>query len=185
MATNKLKDVQPKQAKAGEKPYKLTDGDGMYLLVDTKGGKYWWLDYRYADKRKTLALGPYPDVSLEQARKARDKAREQLREGVDPGVARKVDKLTAANRAQNSFEAVAREWHSEFSPTWTEHTRCKNLRILEINAFPWIGERAINEVSAPELLAILRRVKYRPPITPIYSVPHQKHMPENAVYQAS
>lgn len=161
MATNKLKDIQPKQAKAGEKAYKLTDGGGMYLLVDTKGGKYWRLDYRYADKRKTLALGPYPDVSLEKARKARDQARELLRDGIDPGVARKVDKLTAANRAQNSFEAVAREWHKEFSPTWTEHTRYKNLRILEVNAFPWIGERAIDEVTAPELLAILRRVKDR------------------------
>lgn len=161
MATNKLKDTQAKQAKAGEKSFKLTDGGGMYLLVDTKGGKYWRLDYRFADKRKTLALGAYPETSLEKARKVRDQAREQIKEGVDPSVVRKVDKLTAANRAQNSFEAVSREWHKEFSPTWTEKTQFKNLRILEINAFPWIGDRAIDEVTAPELLAILRRVKDR------------------------
>ena len=78
MATNNLKATEPKQAQAGERSYKLTDGDGMYLLVDTKGGKYWRMDYRYADKRKTLALGTYPDVSLEKARKARDHARESL-----------------------------------------------------------------------------------------------------------
>ena len=74
MATNKLKAKQIELAKPGEKPYKLTDGDGMYLLVDTKGGRYWRLDYRFAEKRKTLALGPFPDVSLEEARKAREAA---------------------------------------------------------------------------------------------------------------
>lgn len=161
MATNKLKEIQVKQAIAGEKAYKLTDGDGMYLLVDTKGGRYWRMDYRFAEKRKTLALGSYPDVTLEKARKAREKYRGQLREGVDPGELRKVNKLTAAHRAANSFEAVAREWHKEFAPTWSEHNAYKNLRILEINAFPWIGDRAISEVTAPELLAILRRAKDR------------------------
>ena len=75
MATNKLRDIQAKQAKAGEKPFKLTDGGGMYLLVDTKGGKYWRLDYRFSEKRKTLALGTYPEVKLQEARKARDQAR--------------------------------------------------------------------------------------------------------------
>ncbi len=161
MATNKLKEIQAKQAKAGEKLYKLTDGDGMYLQVDTKGGKYWRLDYRFAEKRKTLALGAYPDISLEKARKEREKAREHLREGTDPGELRKVNKLTAAHRAAISFESVAREWHREFAPTWSEHNSYKNLRILEINAFPWIGDRPINEVTAPELLATLRRAKDR------------------------
>lgn len=161
MATDKLTAVSIKQAKPAEKPYKMTDGSGMYLLVDTKGGKYWRLDFRFAEKRKTLALGAYPEVSLEEARKARDQARKQLRQDIDPCEQRKVSKLTAVHRAANSFEAVAREWHAEFSPTWTKHTQEKNLRIFENNAFPWIGDRPIAELTAPELLALIRRVKDR------------------------
>ena len=161
MATNKLKAKQIELARPGEKPYKLTDGDGMYLLVDTKGGRYWRLDYRFAEKRKTIALGPYPDVSLEEARKAREAARKVIREGRDPGEQRKVSRLTKEHRETTSFEGVAREWHREFSPAWTEHTRNRNIRILELNAFPWIGERPIAELTAPELLACIRRVKDR------------------------
>lgn len=161
MATDRLTAVRAKQAPPGEKPYKLTDGGGMYLLVDVKGGKYWRMDYRFGEKRKTLALGTYPEVSLAEARSARDQARKQLAAGSDPCGARKLAKLTDAYQAQNTFEAVAREWHKEFSPTWAEHTRWKNLRILELNAFPWIGARLIGEVTAPELLALLRRVKER------------------------
>ena len=78
MATNKLTTIAIKQAKPGEKAIKLTDGGGMYLLIDTKGGKYWRLDYRFAEKRKTLALGVFPEMTIEEARKARDKAREML-----------------------------------------------------------------------------------------------------------
>ena len=140
MATDKLTAVQARQAMPGEKPYKLADGGGMYLLVDPKGGKYWRMDYRFAEKRKTLAIGIFPEVSLAAAREARNQARDRLRDGADPCETRKLAKLTAVHRAQNSFEAVAREWHKEFSPTWTEHTRWKNLRILEVNAFPWIGD---------------------------------------------
>lgn len=161
MATDKLTVVKAEQATPREKTYKLADGGGMYLLVDPKGRKYWRMDYRFAEKRKTLAIGIFPEVSLAAARKARNQARDRLRDGVDPCETRKLAKLTAVHRAQNSFEAVAREWHKEFSPTWTEHTRWKNLRILEVNAFPWIGDRPIGEVTAPELLAVLRRVKDR------------------------
>ena len=161
MAMNKLTAVKVNQAKPGEKPIKLTDGGGMYLLIDTKGGKYWRFDYRFAEKRKTLALGTYPETTLEEARRALSTARKQLKEGIDPSAARKVDKLTITHRANNTFEAVAREWHAEFSPTWTKHTADKNLRIFEINAFPWIGNRPIAEVTAPELLAIIRKVKDR------------------------
>lgn len=160
MATNKLTTIAIKQAKPSEKAIKLTDGGGMYLLIDTKGGKYWRLDYRFAEKRKTLALGVFPEMTIEEARKARDKARKQIKDGEDPCALRKVGKLTA-QYSGNTFEAVAREWHAEFSPTWTKHTIEKNIRILEINAFPWIGARLIDEITAPELLAIIRRVKDR------------------------
>lgn len=161
MATNKLTTIKINQAKPGEKAIKLADGGGMYLLIDTKGGKYWRMDYRFAEKRKTLALGAFPGVTLEEARRARDAAKKLLANDVDPSAARKVDKLTAAHRANNTFEAVAREWHLEFSPTWTKHTQEKNLRIFVSYAFPWIGSRPIAEVTAPELLAVIRRVKER------------------------
>lgn len=161
MTTGTLSAVAVKNAKAKEQPYKLSDGGGMFLLVDARGGKYWRLAYRFAGKQKTLALGVYPEVTLEKARQARDRAREQLRDGTDPGMVRKVDKLTARHSAENNFEAVAREWHGKFSPDWTAHTINKNIRILEINAFPWLGGRAIDEIKAPELLAVLRRVEER------------------------
>lgn len=161
MTTGTLSAVAVKNAKAKEQPYKLSDGGGMFLLVDAKGGKYWRLAYRFLGKQKTLALGVYPEVSLELARRARDQAREQLREGADPGMVRKVGKLLAHQSALNSFEAVAREWHKKFSSGWTAHTINKNIRILELNAFPWLGERPIDEVKAPELLAVLRRVEER------------------------
>lgn len=161
MSIGKLTAVAVKNAKPGEKPLKLTDGGGMFLLIDPKGGKYWRLAYRFVGKQKTLALGTYPEVTLEAARKARDKARQQLKDGLDPGMMRKVDKLTARHKAENSFEAVAREWHGKFKPTWTDHTAEKNLRILELNAFPWLGARPIEDIKAPELLAVLRRVEER------------------------
>ncbi|WP_291988387.1 integrase arm-type DNA-binding domain-containing protein [Candidatus Accumulibacter sp. ACC007] len=161
MATDKLKAMEVTKATPGERSFKLSDGGGMYLLVDVKGGKYWRMDYRFAEKRKTLALGVFPEVSLLQARKDRNVARDRLRSGEDPGEVRKTAKLTAAHRDQNSFEGVAREWHKEISPDWSAHTRYRNLRILELNAFPWIGKRLIAEVTAPELLAVLRRVKDR------------------------
>lgn len=161
MSIGKLTAVAVKNIKPGEKPLKLTDGGGMFLLVDPKGGKYWRLAYRFVGKQKTLALGTYPEVTLEAARKARDKARLQLKEGLDPGMMRKVDKLTARHKAENSFEAIAREWHGKFKPTWTDHTAEKNLRILELNAFPWLGARPIDDIKAPELLAVLRRVEER------------------------
>lgn len=161
MSIGKLTAVAVKNAKPAMKPVKLTDGGGMFLLVDPKGGKYWRLAYRFAGKQKTLALGTYPDVPLEAARKARDQAREQLRDGIDPCMMRKVGKLTARHNAENNFEAVAREWHGKFKPTWTEDTAEKNLRILELNAFPWIGGRPIDDIKAPELLAVLRRVEER------------------------
>jgi integrase len=161
MASNLLTAIQVQKAKAAEKAYKLSDGGGMYLLVDPLGRKYWRLDYRFAGKRKTLALGVFPEVTLEAARKRRREAKDAIESGGDPCEQRKVDKLTLTHREANTFEAVAREWHKEFKPTWTEHTANKNLRILEVNAFPWIGARVLEDVTAPELLDVIRRVKER------------------------
>jgi integrase len=162
MPTNKLNDVRIRQAKSDAKLNKLVDGDGMYLLIDRNGNKYWRLDYRFGDKRKTLALGTYPEVTIKRAREARAEAKALLREGVDPGEQRKARKIAARiHTSDGTFEAVARDWHQTFAPGWSPSNAQRNLRILELNAFPWIGSRKAGEIGAPELLAVLRRVADR------------------------
>ncbi len=139
---------------------KYADEKGMYLLVN-KTGKYWRLDYRFNDKRKTLALGVYPEIGLKLAREKRDEARRLLAEGIDPGELRKVTKATSKLSAANSFEAVAREWFAKYQPTWSEGHATRIIRRLERDIFPWLGNRPIAEITAPELLASLQRIEKR------------------------
>lgn len=155
-----LTDTLIRNAKPQEKPYKLTDGKGMYLLVK-QAGKYFHFKYRYQGKTKTISLGIYPDVSLANARDRLSEARKLLAEGIDPSAQRKTDKTKKATQAANSFEIVAREWHAKHLPTWTEHHAITVIGRLETNAFPWIGSRPIGEITAPELLAMLRRIESR------------------------
>lgn len=156
-----LNDVAVRQAKPAEKARKLADERGLYLLIQPTGGKLWRLDYRFDGKRKTLALGAYPDVSLAAARKGRDQARELLAAGTDPGAARKADKASRAEAVANSFEVIAREWHKMKSAAWTESTRVKQLAVLQNDLLPWLGARPIAEITAPELLVTLRRIEAR------------------------
>lgn len=107
-----LTDTAIRNAKTQEKQYKLTDEKGMYLLVN-KVGKYFRLDYRFAGKRKTLALGVYPEVKLAEAREKRDDARKMIANGIDPSQARKIQKSIQIEQSENSFEAIAREWHKK------------------------------------------------------------------------
>lgn len=156
-----LTDIAVRNAKAATKPYKLADEAGMFLFVTPAGGKYWRLKYRFLDKEKLLALGVYPDVSLSAARKKRDEARTKLAEGIDPGEAKKADKRAARLNAENSFEAVAREWQKKYAPTWSEGHGARILRRLEVDAFPWIGGKPVADLSPPDVLAALRRVEKR------------------------
>jgi integrase len=156
-----LTDTSIRQAKAGEKARKLADERGLYLLIQTTGGKLWRLDYRFEGKRKTLSLGAYPDVSLAGARKALDQAREQLAGGEDPGQVRKVEKFARITAASNSFEVVAREWFSRQLPTWAPSHSSKVLGLLERDIFPWLGKKPASEISAVELLTTLRRIEAR------------------------
>ncbi|MBE0583115.1 MAG: DUF4102 domain-containing protein, partial [Desulfofustis sp.] len=112
-----LTDTAIRNAKPQNRQYKLTDEKGMYLLVN-QAGKYFRLDYRYAGKRKTLALGVYHDVKLAGAREKRDEARKMIASGIDPGQTRKIQKLTSIAQTENNFETIAREWHGKFSPNW-------------------------------------------------------------------
>lgn len=156
-----LTDTEIRKAKPQDKPYKMADERGMYLQVHTNGGKYWRFDYRFDGKRKTLALGTYPDVTLAKAREKRDEARKLLADGIDPGIHKQTQKRAVIERATNSFEAVAREWFSKYQPTWTPDHAEKIIRRLERDVFPWLGARPIAEITAPELLAVLRRIEER------------------------
>ncbi|KAB2924890.1 MAG: DUF4102 domain-containing protein [Candidatus Contendobacter sp.] len=160
MLKDALNDVAIRKAKPKEKPYKLADGRGMYLLV-TGTGKYWRLDYRMDAKRRTLALGCYPDVTLSQARQRRGAARQQIADGIDPGAVRKAQKQAAGERRANSFEVIAREWHSKQSPTWAISNSDKIIKLLERDLFPWLGTQPIDDLPATELLATLRRIESR------------------------
>lgn len=156
-----LTDISIRNAKPGEKPTKLFDERGLFLLVTPTGGKWWRLRYKFDGKEKLLSLGIYPDTRLKDARIRRDEARKLLADGVDPGENRKAVKAARQERAANSFEVVAREWYAKQAPNWAEHHGDRIIRRFERDIFPWIGGRPIADVTAPELLAAVQRIENR------------------------
>jgi integrase len=139
----------------------MADEKGMFLYITPAGGKLWRLKYRVDGKEKLLSLGAYPDVGLKVARTRRDEARKLHAQGVDPSANRKAQKTARVERAGNSFEVIAREWHSKYRPSWSKSHAHRTLRRLENDVFPWIGARPIAEIAAPEILALLRRIEGR------------------------
>ena len=158
-----LTDTQVKQRKPKTKPFRLSDGGGLYLQVQPKGGKYWRLAYRYAEKQKTLAFGVYPHISLADARKKRDEAKKYLSKGIDPSnlMSKKVRKRSEIENQENSFEAIAREWHELQKGAWSESHAERVLASLSSEAFNDIGTIPIQDVTAPHVLAVLRKIEKR------------------------
>lgn len=156
-----LSDIQVKNAKAKEKEYKLFDGGGLYLLVTISGGRLWRFKYRFNEKEKQLAFGAYPIITLADARQRREDAKKLLANCVDPGETKKAQKAALGEQDMNTFEVIAREWHSKFAHTWVPSHAQHKLERLEKNVFPWIGKRPIKEITAPEVLAVLRRMEAR------------------------
>lgn len=162
-----LSETKIKSLKGGTKPdgtstskgYKVYDERGLYLEVTPKGAKRWRFKYRFLGKEKLLSVGLYPDVSLKQARDRRDDLRKQVADGIEPSDARKAEKLSKAGL--DSFECVAREWHEKHKHTWSDEHSARTLTRFEKNVFPWLGSKKINEITAPELLAVLHRVEGR------------------------
>lgn len=152
-----LSDLKIKAAKPKDKAYKLTDEKGMYLLIHPNGGKYWRLDYRYADnnktKRKTLAIGVYPKISLKKARELQDEALKQLAVGIDPSESRKA----AKEAKPNTFETVTADWGLKKVKGWNNKHPYK--RIFEHYLFPWIGIKLIDEVQASDIQSCLERIE--------------------------
>lgn len=156
-----LTDLTIKAAKPGEKVSKLPDGGGLYLLLHPNGSKYWRYDYRFAGKRKTLALGVYPSVKLKQAREAHQEAKRKLSQGIDPSAKRRVDKLMRNIAEANSFEAIAEEWQETHLVNKSHSYRDRTKRLLKNDLYPPLGRRPIKEITAPELLAALRKIESR------------------------
>ncbi len=156
-----LSDTAIRNAKPQSKPYKAYDSGGLFIIVTPAGGKWWRLKYRFAGKEKLLSLGVYPEVGLKEARRRRDEAKEQLAMGIDPSNARQAVKEAVRAEATNSFEVVAREWHSLQSPKWVEAHRRNIIAYLEKDIFPLIGPLPVNHVTPPILLDVLRRIEAR------------------------
>lgn len=155
-----LSETKVRSTKPQEREYKLFDGGGLFLMVTPSGGKLWHFKYRFDGKEKKLTFGNYPAISLLDARKRRDDARRLLVNNVDPGAIRKAQKQAKIENTE-TFEIIAREWHDKFKSKWTEGHALKYMRRLELDLFPWIGMRPIKDITAPELLAVLRRTESR------------------------
>lgn len=156
-----LTDTAVRNAKASSKAYKVFDERGLFLIITPAGGKWWRLKYRFDGKEKMLSLGVYPDVSLKDAREKRDAARRLLANEIDPGENRKVQKAAKVERSANSFEVIAREWFAKQQPTWAVSHADKIIARLENDVFPWLGGKAIAEITAPDVLSVLRRIEGR------------------------
>lgn len=156
-----LTDRQAVCAKPEARDYKLTDEKGLFLLVKRNGAKYWRLKYRLLGKEKMLALGVYPEVSLKEARAARDSARKLISDGIDPSAEKQARKALHTESAANSFEALGREWFSTKMTDKSQTHQDRTWRLLEKDIFPWLGRRPIAEISAPDLLQVLRRIEKR------------------------
>jgi integrase len=156
-----LSNVKVRNAKPRHKPYKIADGEGLFLLITPTGSKYWRLRYFFGDKEKLLALGVYPDISLADARERRAQARKVLAAGNDPGETKKAAKRLATIKNANSFELVAREWLEKRKHEWASITTETKLDRLQRHILPKLGPRPIADITPPEVLAMLRIVEDR------------------------
>jgi hypothetical protein len=147
-----LTDTQLRNAKPTEKDYTITDGQGLSILISSKGAKGWRFRYRHLGKAKLMSFGTYPEVSLQQARVRRDEARALVAEGKDPGEARKEARTKAKLEALNTFEAVANEWHALHNKSKSERHQQRVKRWLEFYLYPNLGQKAVSSVTAPMVL---------------------------------
>ena len=156
-----LDDLTIRNTKPAEKPFKLSDERGLFLLINPSGSKLWRFKYRFAGKEQLLALGAYPEVTLKTARAKRDEARDIIRDARDPSFERKAAKQRQILEAQNAFKAVALDFITKMVRRWSERHRNNAISRLEKNIFPALGNRPIGQIDPPELLAELRKIEAR------------------------
>lgn len=159
-----LTDIKCKAAAAKDKPYKLSDGGGMFLDVRPNGSKYWRLKYRIHGLEKLLALGVYPEISLAKARERRAEARELIDRDIDPSQEKKKKKALSKVSSENTFEAIAREWHDNRKSRWSKGYAKGVMTRLETYIFPEIGSYPIDQIEPPLLLQTIRKIENRPAI---------------------
>ncbi|WP_323636983.1 tyrosine-type recombinase/integrase [Pectobacterium polaris] len=157
----KLNARQVETAKPKDKPYKMADGGGLYLLVKTNGSRYWRLKYRIDGKEKLLALGVYPDVSLADARAKRDEARKGIAGGIDPLEVKKEQKVEREAQVKNTFQEIALEWHNMKVKKWSAGYASDILEAFNKDVFPFIGQRPIADIKPLELLNVLKKMEDR------------------------
>jgi integrase len=156
-----LSDVQARKAVAGEKDYKLADSNGLYLFVTAKGFKSWRWKYRFGGKEKRLTFGPYPEVSLKEARERRDRARAELRDNKDPGTENRKRAMRAHADAGTTFQVVGQRWYEAQCPRWSPVQCKKVIQALERDVYPEIGSLPLLDVDGPMILRMLRKVEAR------------------------
>jgi len=161
--TSLLSDTTVRTTKPKDKKYVLRDGNGLWLVVEPTGRKWWKLRVVFAKKKNSFSLGEYPAVTLAFARAEVTKIKGKIAAGIDPSVYRKMEK--AQQFGDGSFENVAREWITLRSPGWSPSHLEKMTTILEKDVFPYIGSRPIADISAPEILNVLKRIDVRTPVT--------------------
>ncbi|MCW9016242.1 MAG: integrase arm-type DNA-binding domain-containing protein, partial [Kangiellaceae bacterium] len=156
-----IKNVQPKKKNGKAVSNKLSDEKGLYLLITATGAKYWRFDYRFAGKRKTLAIGVYPEISLKEARSVRRESRELIRQDIDPGLQKQLKKRQVIKETENSFELVAREWQKIHLNGKSNSHVTRSSALINNDLIPELGRRPINQIEAPELLYVLRKIERR------------------------
>lgn len=166
----KLNDKQIQAIKPTDKQQKFSDGDGLILLVKSSGAKLWQLRYRFGGKEKTYSIGQYPLIPLGDARRKTFEARRLVLDGVDPSTAKQAAKAALVEEkeqreqdTETAFEVIALEWFEKFrkSNDWEDNHSSKILGRFEKDIFPWMGKRPIKEITAPELLSVVRRIEAR------------------------
>lgn len=155
----KLTNIAIKNAKPQDKAYYLPDGDNLSLLITPNGAKIWRLAYRHNNKRKQIALGKYPVLSLQDAREVKLEKQRLLLKGIDPVEDRRQQRLDSELKHENNFEAIAREWHSQRYHTWQPKHADNILKRLSANIFPKLGKKPITEITPQELLYVIRPIE--------------------------
>jgi len=150
-----------KAAKPKEKPYKMHDSGGLFVIIRPNGRKWWRFRYRLAGKTKELSMGTFPEVTIRQARLARDEARQMLAQGIDPASVRAARRFVPGGDGEETFMALAREWHERFKTKWSPATAARIWRMLERDVLPWIGSRPLTTLQPIDVLSTVRRIEER------------------------
>jgi hypothetical protein len=160
--THKLSDIIIRRLKPREKPYKVTDGKGLYIYVPTTGDKVWRYNYTFQGLQKTLTIGHYPEIGLLKAREETVEAKKALRAGIDPMTEKKAAKVAAKDaNLKNSFKNLALEYLENQREGKSEEYLTTTLVRAKIHLFPYLGHRPINEIETPEIFAVLKRIEKR------------------------